>query len=191
MDEVKSNLMKDDGPIGFSKLWIVAMVVVAIYGFGLLLTITFKAYDDKPPIPELVVNLQGDILFTGDDIREGQAIFLRYGLMDNGTVWGHGAYLGPDFPALYLNRMAQRTAELLSLDQLELPYEELNEEGRSLVNSQVSRFLKQNNYDPEGKTLIFLPSQEYSLYKEIGRKTERIVFTAHHEIITHTHTHII
>ena len=167
MDEVKSNLMKDDGPIGFSKLWIVAMVVVAIYGFGLLLTITFKAYDDKPPIPELVVNLQGDILFTGDDIREGQAIFLRYGLMDNGTVWGHGAYLGPDFPALYLNRMAQRTAELLSLDQLELPYEELNEEGRSLVNSQVSRFLKQNNYDPEGKTLIFLPSQEYSLYKEI------------------------
>ena len=31
------------------------------------------------------------------DILAGQEVFLKYGLMDNGTVWRHGVYLGPDF----------------------------------------------------------------------------------------------
>ena len=52
MNENESNLLRDDAPIRFSKSLIIAMVVVAIYGFGLLLTLTFKAYDDKPPIPD-------------------------------------------------------------------------------------------------------------------------------------------
>ena len=24
-------------------------------------------------------------------------MFLKYGLMNNGTIWGHGGMLGPDF----------------------------------------------------------------------------------------------
>ncbi len=35
------------------------------------------------------------VLFTGDDILAGQQVFLKYGLMDNGVIWRHGAYLGP------------------------------------------------------------------------------------------------
>ena len=34
---------------------------------------------------------------TGQAILRGQEVFLKYGLMDNGTLWGHGAYLGPDY----------------------------------------------------------------------------------------------
>jgi len=44
----------------------------------------------------------GETLFSGADIRGGQEVFLKYGLMENGTIWGHGAYLGPDFSAEYL-----------------------------------------------------------------------------------------
>ena len=47
------------------------------------------------------------VLFTGDDIGEGQAVFLRYGLMDNGSIWGHGAYLGPDYSAEALHRIGR------------------------------------------------------------------------------------
>ena len=35
-------------------------------------------------------------LFTGADILAGQQIFLRNGLMEYGSIFGHGAYLGPD-----------------------------------------------------------------------------------------------
>ena len=34
-------------------------------------------------------------------------MFLNYGLMEYGTVFGHGAYLGPDFTADYLRRAAR------------------------------------------------------------------------------------
>jgi nitric oxide reductase subunit B len=26
-------------------------------------------------------------------------VFLKHGLMEHGTLWGHGAYLGPDYTA--------------------------------------------------------------------------------------------
>lgn len=166
MEETKSNITRNDGPVRFSKLWIVAIVIVAIYGFGLLLTITFKAYDNKPPIAEQIVNMQGKVLFTGDDIRQGQALFLHYGLMDNGTIWGHGAYLGPDFPALYLNRTALRTAEMISLSLFNNSYKNIDHSSQKIVDSQVSEVLKQNRYNEATNTLVLTPSEELSYYEE-------------------------
>jgi nitric oxide reductase subunit B len=29
------------------------------------------------------------VVFTRDDILSGQQVFLKYGLMENGTIWGH------------------------------------------------------------------------------------------------------
>ncbi len=50
-----------------------------------------------PPIPERVVDASGKLLFTGADILAGQGVFQKYGLMDVGSVFGHGAYNEPDF----------------------------------------------------------------------------------------------
>ena len=41
---------------------------------------------------------------TGEDISRGQQVFLHNGLMEYGSVFGHGAYLGPDYTADYLRR---------------------------------------------------------------------------------------
>ena len=48
----------------------------------------------------------GKVLITGEEILQGQELFLTYGLMQYGSVYGHGAYLGPDFTADYLHRQA-------------------------------------------------------------------------------------
>ena len=48
----------------------------------------------------------GETVLTGEDILSGQEQFLTYGLMEYGSVYGHGAYLGPDFTADYLHRQA-------------------------------------------------------------------------------------
>ena len=42
---------------------------------------------------------------------QGQEAFLTYGLMQFGSVYGHGAYLGPDFTADYLHRQAELMRE--------------------------------------------------------------------------------
>ena len=47
------------------------------------------------------------ILFSRDDILGGMNVFQRYGVMEYGSVYGHGAYLGPDFTAEYLHKSAE------------------------------------------------------------------------------------
>ena len=72
--------------------------------------VTMLSYRNAPPVPAWIVSEDGALLFRSNDVREGQAIFLKYGLMVNGSVWGHGAYLGLDSPAAALHRMGQMTA---------------------------------------------------------------------------------
>jgi nitric oxide reductase subunit B len=36
----------------------------------------------------------GETVFTAQDVLKGQQVFLKYGLMENGTIGGHGAYVG-------------------------------------------------------------------------------------------------
>lgn len=81
-----------------------------------LIYISARSYGEAPPVSEKVVGPVGEIVFTGDDIREGQQVFLRYGLMDNGTVWGHGAYLGPDFSAEYLHTLGLDASSAIAHD---------------------------------------------------------------------------
>ena len=95
----------DTSPL--SPWWRQAVILVMIFGFSLLTLVTVKTYQGAPPIPARVVEASGQTLFTGDDIKGGQDVFFKYGLMEHGTLWGHGAYLGPDYTAEYLHRLAE------------------------------------------------------------------------------------
>ncbi|MCW2605914.1 MAG: nitric oxide reductase [Frankiales bacterium] len=88
------------------RLWVQLSALVALSGlFGLVL-MGWLTYRSDPPIPQRVVTPSGEVVFTGGDIRAGQDVFLKNGLMEYGSIYGHGAYLGPDFTADYLHRSA-------------------------------------------------------------------------------------
>ena len=78
-----------------AKGWIQAVVLVSIFGFTVLGFMAARTYQADPPIPDRVVSASGEVLFTGEDVRGGQEVFLRNGLMQFGSIFGHGAYLGP------------------------------------------------------------------------------------------------
>jgi nitric oxide reductase subunit B len=59
---------------------------VMVIGLALLLTITILAYHNVPATPAKIMDARGNALFTGADISNGQAVFLKYGLMDNGSI---------------------------------------------------------------------------------------------------------
>ena len=128
-----------------SPWWRHAVVLTLILGFTVLIALTVRSYRDAPPIPETVLDPGGRILFTGEEIKSGQEVFLKYGLMENGTIWGHGAYLGPDFSAEYLHALAVEVAD-------------------------PSR-LKQNRYDPSTRTLRFIEEEAASYRMQIGKWT--------------------
>lgn len=94
MSRCMSVLEKEPGDQKLSLWWRNSVILVLIFGFSILIWLSIRAYRDGPPIPKSVVNPAGETIFTGDDIMAGQQVFLKYGLMENGTIWGHGRTWG-------------------------------------------------------------------------------------------------
>ncbi|HTO66452.1 MAG TPA: cbb3-type cytochrome c oxidase subunit I [Bradyrhizobium sp.] len=151
-----------------SRWWKVASVIAMAAGFAVLILITVKAYENAPPIPARVVDPTGAVVFTGDDVAYGQEIFLKYGLMDNGTIWGHGGYLGPDFSAQYLHNWALDLAEQNARAQFNHGYGDLTPAERAAVEGAVALSLKQNRYDPADGTLAFSATDAQSFARQVG-----------------------
>ena len=87
-----------------SRGWIQLALLTFVIGFAILGYLAYRVYADQPPIPHETVATDGSQLFTHDDVMAGQLVFEKYGLMEYGTIFGHGAYLGPDFTADYIER---------------------------------------------------------------------------------------
>ncbi|MEI2715614.1 MAG: cbb3-type cytochrome c oxidase subunit I [Candidatus Nanopelagicales bacterium] len=94
-----------------SRTWAQAAGLVAVIGFFVLILMGFMTYQSSPPMPEVVVSSSGQTVFTGEEITAGQGVFLRNGLMEYGTIYGQGGYLGPDYTADYLHRAATAVQE--------------------------------------------------------------------------------
>ena len=136
-----------------SAWWLRSIAVVMAVGFSGLITITLLAYRNAPPIPSRIVDASGVTVFSGDDINNGQAVFLRYGLMSNGTIWGHGAYLGPDYSAEALHRIGEDTAEAMAQRQYGQPLTALTPMQSAAIRGEVALTLKTNRYDAASDTL--------------------------------------
>ena len=130
-----------------SRAWVQAVVLVMILGFFILGILAYQTYTGEPPIPLRVVDRGGQLIFTKDDIVNGQGVFLSNGLMEYGSIFGHGAYLGPDFTADYLHRAALSALEYYG--------------GESSDHAKVQTIadFKNNLYDPSTRTLTFTPAQ--------------------------------
>lgn len=154
-----------------SPWWRQAVILVMILGFSVLMGLAIKTYRDAPPIPDKVTSESGDIIFTGQDILAGQQVFLKYGLMDNGTVWGHGAYLGPDFSAEYLHTLSGDAAEAIAIQRYNRALNALTPAERNAVRAEVQQVLKQNRYNPQTETLVLTPGEAVSYQKQIAKWT--------------------
>ncbi|MGX6605344.1 nitric-oxide reductase large subunit [Micromonosporaceae bacterium Da 78-11] len=90
-----------------SRVWVQVTALVLLCGLAVLGFLGYRAYSADPPIAAQVRTSSGTVVFTGAEVTAGQKLFLRKGLMEYGSIFGHGAYLGPDFTADYLHRAAQ------------------------------------------------------------------------------------
>ena len=102
------------GDEALSPWWRRAVPIIILGGFAIPIWLAFRSHSYAPPVPEEAVGPDGRTIFTGADIRVGQQVFIEYGLMENGTIWGHGAYVGPDFSAQYLHDLALDARETIA-----------------------------------------------------------------------------
>ncbi|MGA2623851.1 MAG: nitric-oxide reductase large subunit [Bacteroidota bacterium] len=145
-----------------SPWWRTTVILILICGFSVLIWLAVRTYSDAPPIPTKVVDESGESIFTGQDIIAGQEVFLKYGLMENGTIWGHGAYLGPDFSAAYLHDLSLETSNETALRRYNLEFNKLSDEQQSEIRSEVQQTLKTNRYHAETGVLIFTSAEATS-----------------------------
>mgnify|MGYP000937214776 CR=1 FL=1 len=84
------------------RLWTILAVGMFVM-FGVLLLMGRQIYQLAPPIPEAVTAKNGETLFTRADIETGQNVWQSIGGMEQGSIWGHGSYLAPDWTADWLH----------------------------------------------------------------------------------------
>ncbi|MCB1149447.1 MAG: cbb3-type cytochrome c oxidase subunit I, partial [Chlamydiia bacterium] len=142
-----------------SPRWRILTCVVMVVGFSILGLITRIAYDNTPPIPGRVVDPEGRVLFTREKVIQGQGVFLKNNLMEHGTLWGHGAYLGPDYSATHLHEQTLALQQLLALKIYGKSFESLNSFEQGSISQEIPKLLKENRYDSETDTLLFRPEE--------------------------------
>jgi len=86
--------------------------LVFVLSFGALGWLGWQIYQTAPPIPSAVVSAGGEVLFTGEQVQRGQQVWLASGGQQQGSVWGHGAYVAPDWSADWLHREAEALRKL-------------------------------------------------------------------------------
>jgi len=129
------------------RLWTIFAVSMVVM-FGTLLFFGAQIYLAKPPIPEAVRAVSGQVLFTKDDIERGQNVWQSTGGMQQGSIWGHGSYVAPDWSADWLHREATTLRDQLAGTSEHAPFAALSEPDQARFATMLKQEMRTNTYDP-------------------------------------------
>lgn len=143
--------------MNYTKLWIALALVIAA-SFSVLIFFGLEIYRTAPPIPERVVTTEGEVLFTAQDIRDGQNVWQSTGGHQMGSIWGHGSYLAPDWSTDWLHREAEWILNYWSQNELGLAsYQDADDVQFAPLQARLKQELRTNTYQDQTKELIVSP----------------------------------
>jgi len=140
-----------------------AAVLCFVVAMAILLGGGIYMKKDLPPYPGKVVDPNGNVLFQKSDILAGQDVYQRYGLMDQGAVWGHGSQRGPEFSATSLHIMAEAIGDYFAQQDYGKPYADLDDLQKGIIDVKIKHEAKTNRYDPQKDTLTLTAPQVQGL----------------------------
>ncbi len=130
------------------RLW-TALILCVGGSFFLLGFFGQEVYRQAPPIPSQVVTESGAVLYTHEQILDGQQVWQSIGGQQVGSIWGHGAYQAPDWSADWLHREAIALLGVWSERQHGRPFKELGAEQRGALEQRLRSQMRRNTFDPE------------------------------------------
>ncbi|HVS90747.1 MAG TPA: cbb3-type cytochrome c oxidase subunit I [Mucilaginibacter sp.] len=140
------------------KNWWLPLVIIFTAGAAGVTMIGVHTYTDAPPIPAYLT-ANKNIIFTSDDVLNGQGIFHKYALMEYGTMFGDGANRGPDFTAEALHQVALYMNEYYRLHLKNVGDLPLLQKG---VAGQVQTEIKTNTYSHSNNAVTLTDAQAYA-----------------------------
>jgi nitric oxide reductase subunit B len=149
--------------------WLAAVIIVS---FAVLIYYGVDIYRKIPPIPDKVITTEGQVLYTGQDVKDGQNVWQSIGGQTVGSIWGHGAYIAPDWTADYLHREA-----VLLLDELAKKdnkvYHNLPDEEQAKYKILLQKELRTNTFDETSNTIVISP-QRAKVQRELAVYYEKL-----------------
>lgn len=140
----------------YRKLWALLIVVSGLM-FGLLGYFGHEIYRAAPPIPARFATPQGEVLFTHDDVMEGQSAWQSVGGMQLGSIWGHGAYQAPDWTADWLHRELTAWLDLAAQAEFGRPYAQLAGEDQARLRYRLQQEYRHNSWSEAADTVTLSP----------------------------------
>lgn len=131
----------------YGRLWL-SFALVIVGSFAVLGYYGAEIYRQAPPVPHRVVSADGQTIFTGEEIKNGQNVWQSIGGQQLGSIWGHGAYVAPDWSADWLHRECVWLLDRWSNDAHGRPFEELDEIGQAEVMARLRQQLRANRHNP-------------------------------------------
>ena len=139
------------------KLWIWLGATVAA-SFLVLIFYGVEIYRTTPPFPEKIVTTEGEVLYNGQDIKDGQNVWQSIGGQTVGSIWGHGAYIAPDWNADYLHRESEMLLDIFAAKDGKV-YKDLSEEEQAKYQVQLRKELRTNTFNQEIGVITFSPER--------------------------------
>jgi nitric oxide reductase subunit B len=151
------------------------LIFTLLISFTVLLVGGYWIFKEMAPRPKEVQNEKGEVILTKESIIGGQAVFQKYGLMDYGTVLGHGSYMGPDYTAEALKIYTEGMQDYKANEIYNKPFEQLSKDEKTVIREKVIKEMRKNRYNPITDVLVLTDAQVYGL--ERVRDYYRDVFT--------------
>jgi len=127
------------------RLWMVlagSMIVM----FGTLLYFGAQIYHAAPPIPQAFHTPSGQVVFTREQILGGQNVWQSIGGMQQGSIWGHGSYVAPDWSADWLHRESMGLLDLWAQRSHGSAFANLDAGSQEALKAQLRGELRKNTY---------------------------------------------
>ena len=143
----------NEKPRSYRNLWL-GLIGSMTLSFLLLGYYGREIYYAAPPIPKQVVTTDGTVLFTGQDIKDGQNVWQSIGGQEVGTIWGHGAYVAPDWSADWLHREATWLLDHWASQSGGKTYEQLDAETQAGLRERLKKEIRSNTYDAQTGNIV-------------------------------------
>ena len=130
------------------RLWLI-LIASMILMFSTLLFFGQEIYQERPPIPFAFETSEGETIFSRDDIQHGQAVWQSIGGMQQGSIWGHGSYLAPDWTADWLEREAEELLAILDTNSVASGRKESNQ--HAINAALLMQEMRENTYSAQSE----------------------------------------
>ena len=149
------------------RAWL-GFAAVLLISFGVLGFVGSRIYQLAPPIPDRVVATDGTVVFDTGDVARGQDVWRSFGGMELGSIWGHGAYVAPDWSADWLHRELVAILDQWAASEHVGSYAALPPERQAALRERLTEQFRKNTYDADTRTITVTPERARAIEMNVA-----------------------